>query len=270
MELKECNEGVNLTKYNTLSEYHDFLLRSVSSDTATTYRKAMDYLLQDQFLIDCRGLDIQKVLDKLRTMKYKNQYSKYKNAFLKFCDFQGIKLSNDILLELQFINLDKVKKRRKLKQRNLKDMKNKIKVTRDTKLKLSYEMLLETGLRVSELSNIKKEDCEILSEKLNFSIVGKGQQKQTVSISKKNNPTLFSNLLNLIADTDEKVFYSRNYLQMKAIEKGFACHDLRRAHAKLLYEDTKDINQVMQSLRHKNKKTTEIYLKSKINIDENT
>ena len=261
---------MDFTKYNTLGEYHDFLMRGTGSlDTATTYWKAVDYLLQDQILIDCRDLDVQKILEKLRKIKYKNQYSKYKNAFLKFCEFQGIRLSNDVLLEMQFMNLDKVKKRRKLKQRNLKNIKNKIKVTRDEKLKLSYEALLQTGLRVSELSQITKEDCKIINENLFISIVGKGQQKQTVSISKKDNPRLFDNLLKLIDETKEskKVFYSRNYLQKKAIEKGFACHDLRRAHAKLLFEETKDVNQVMKSLRHKNEKTTKIYLNSKIDIN---
>ncbi len=256
------------TKYNTLSDFHDFLLRGCAPSTAATYKKAVDFLLDEQYLIDWTDMDINSVIDKLQGMKYKNQYSKYKNAFLKFCDFLDIKLSNDILLKLDIANLDKKKKYRKMEPRKLEDIKNHLRGCKDKKLKLSYETMLATGLRVSELSQIKKTDCIVSNNNVQFFFTGKGQKKESVTINKADNMKLYTNLVELITGASEskKVFYSTNYLQTKASDMGFNCHDLRRAFAKITRKNNKDINVVKDAMRHTSTKNTKIYLNSKIDI----
>ena len=251
-------------KYNTLRDYETFLKGSLADSTAVSYRKCVDTLLQDQYLLDCKSLNPDLILPKFETMKHKNQYSKYKNAFLKFCEFQGIQLDNDFLLKLNLMKLDKKKKRRNLKEVDLKDINNHIRVIRDRKLKVSYQTLLATGLRVSELSQIQKEDCLIDSNKIELSFIGKGGNPESVSILKSENKSLYQNLSTLIYESNEKPFYSANYLQTNT--KGFGCHDLRRAFAKLDYQKNKDLKQTAEKMRHKNKKNTKIYTNSKVKI----
>lgn len=259
--------GRAIVKYNELNRYEKFLLKNYTPATAATYKKAVDFLLHDQYFLDCRTLDTDKVIQKLIAIKYKNQYSKYKNAFLKFCDFQGIEIQKNVLLELELIKTDKIKKRRKLKQIALKDIQNHIKVIQDKKLKLSFEMMLNTGLRVSELTQIKKEDCLVSKNSIEFSFIAKGGNIEKITFPFSQNERLFNNLTSLIENTHTgKIFYSTNYIQTKANEKGFHCHDLRRAFAKLDYKKNKNLEHTRVALRHTNVKNTKIYVNSKIKI----
>lgn len=253
-------------KYNTLREYETFLKGSMADSSAISYRKCVDTLLNDQYTADCRNMNFDLISQKFEAMKHKNPYSKYKNAFLKFCEFQGIKLDNEFLLKLNLSSLDKKKQHRKLKEVDLKDINNHIRVIRDKKLKLSYQTILSTGLRISELSQIEKDNCVIDSEKIEMSFIGKGGNQESVIVLKKENEALYQNLSLLICESKKKVFYSTNYLQTKATEKGFACHDLRRAFAKLEYEKNKSLNQTAEKMRHKSKKNTKIYTNSKVKI----
>ena len=252
-------------KYSAFILYRAWLSKKYTTATADTYCKAIDYLLKEQLLLDCRKMNIDSVVTKLKAMKYKNQYSKYKSAFILFCEFLDIKLSDIVISELQTMNTEKIKKRRRLKQTNLKDIKNRIKTIRDKKLKLSYETMLTSGLRVSELSQIKKEDCSINDNSIVMWFCAKGGNKESVVISDKR---IIDKLKDLINSTENnaKVYYSSNYLQTKARELGFMCHDLRRAFAKVSYQKYKDINKVTELLRHKNTNNTMIYLNSKIKI----
>ena len=256
-------------KYNTLLEYKKALVTGgLSSSTALTYYNAVCYLLEGQYLFDCKEMNIDTVLNKLRAFKYKGEYSKYKNAFVKLCDFLDIKLSADIISELDSMIVSKKKKYRKLKAVRLADIQNQIKIMKDKKLRLSYETLLSTGLRVSELSQIKRENCVVFDSEIELSFIGKGGKQEQVFVYKNNDESFFYDLCEHITShgIDEKIFYSSSYLQAKAHDKGFSCHDLRRAYAKIIFRDCKDINTVKQLLRHSKIKNTRLYLKSKVEI----
>lgn len=260
---------MDFTKYNTLAEYHEWLSLGSCDSTADTYTKELDSLLSDQYLIDCKKIDIEKVVEKLEAIKYKNKYSKSKNAFLKFADFLDIEISQHTLEKLNSLHSEKTKKYRKLKSVRLSDIDNKIKGIRDKKLKESFQTLLATGLRRSEIEQLDKDSCTISNTQIIFAFLGKGNRKEKAIIEKSENPKLYKDLVYRIDETpqDKKLFYSADYLEKKAKTKGFACHDLRRAYAKLEYKKTGDLEKVMKSLRHKNEKTTQIYLNSKVNID---
>jgi len=82
-------------------------------------------------------------------------------------------------------------------------------------------------------------------------------------------PVVYQRVREQIENTppDNKLFYSAIYLQNKAKKLGFKCHDLRRACAKLEYRKSKSKDEVMKKLRHSTPKTTDIYLKSRITIN---
>ena len=252
-------------KYNTINDYAEWLevgkyiaRAGLAPSTAKTYQKAIDFLLKDQYITDCHQLNIDMVLEKLTAMKYKNQFSKYKNAFLKFSEFLNLELSGENQHKLDKMMDAKIKKRRKLKGTKLKDIQHKIRVMQDKKLKSSYETMLYTGLRVSELAQIKKSNCIIHDKAIEFQFIGKGGKTEKVILYEEQSKRIFNDLRQLIDTTtpDRKIFYSVSYLQTNALKKDFQCHDLRRAFAKLTYQEHKDKEIVMRLLRHSKIKNT--------------
>lgn len=257
-------------KYNLLEDYKHFLIKSkgFSASTAKTYYSSLDALLKGQSLINT--IDVDKVIKKLSEINYKNYFSKSKNTFLYFLEFQNLSLSLEQKSKIKQLENNTKKKYRKLHEIDLKKMKNTINHLKNKKLKVSYLVMLDTGLRVSELSQIKKQDVNISNERIELSFIAKGGKPQKVKIVKKENNLLYESLKDLAENTGEthNVFYSSGYLQNQATKYGFACHDLRRACAKLEYKKTKSKQAVKNKLRHSKLKTTNIYLKSKVKFEE--
>jgi len=255
--------------HGTLREYRTYLEDFLQQETARTYTHRLGVLLQGQDLFQTvDNFDMDKVLEILSEIKYKNHFSQSKNALFYFCKFKNIKIDTKTIRKIEELEDKTKKKYRKLKKKNFKDIEKKIHYLRNKKMKLCYKVLITTGLRVSELSQIKKEDCNILENEITFHFLAKGGKKETSSLQKTENFKLFNDVLDLIKNTKpyKKVFYSANYLQMNAKKLGFSCHDLRRACAKLEYKKTKSKEATQQKLRHTNVKNTNIYLKSKIQI----
>jgi len=240
----------------------------LSAQTARTYANRLDILLANQSVTDTVGnLDMDKILDKLSEIKYKNHFSQSKNAFLHFCEFQRILLSDEVMGKIESLEKNTHKKYRKQKTVDFGEVDRKIKHIRNMKLKLSYQTIIATGLRVSELAGISPADCIVSDNEITFSVVAKGGNNETVTLLKNENPLLFQRLKEHVQNTKkDKLFYSTIYLQTKATELGFTCHDLRRAYAKLEYKKSKSKEDVQEKLRHASIKNTNIYLKSRVNI----
>ena len=206
------------------------------------------------------------ILNKLAGIKYKNRFSQYKNAFIHFCEFKNIPLSSDTLESIKMLEKHTRKKYRQLGPINYKEIAERIKRLKNEKLKLSYQTIIATGLRISELEGIIPADCTITAETITLAFIGKGGDKGTVIIQAVEYPELCQKISELIAKTqaDRKIFYSAIYLQKKAKELGFRCHDLRRICAILEYKKARKKSEVMRKLRHSNIKTTNIYLNNKI------
>lgn len=255
--------------YEVLNEYRAYLNETLSAETARTYTDRLGALLEGQSIINTmENFDMNLVLENLSKVKYKNYFSQSKNALLYFIKFQKLSLSGEQLQKIKNLENSTHKKYRKLKSQDYKVIKRKIEHLKNQKLKLSFQVLMTTGLRVSELSQIKKSDCVLTNDNIQFSFIGKGGKFQTVSLAKDENIKLYNTLKNMIETTkaNENLFYSSNYLQIKAKELNFTCHDLRRICSKLEYKKTKSKEAVKEKLRHSNMKTTELYLNSKIKL----
>ena len=229
------------------------------------YCNRIDKLIDTQ---NIGNLDISLIVDKLSEIKYKNYFSQYKNAFLYFLKFQQITLSNTNKERIEMLEKNLHKKYRKLKEVDFKVIDNKIKHIRNKKLKLSYQVMAEIALRVSEVAQIQKKDCISKEDTIMLCFIGLRGNKEEVVLKRSNNEKLFFDLQELIKKTNDnnKVFYSANYLQQKAKALGFTCSDLRRASAKIEYKKTKSKKAVQKKLRHKNIKATNTCLKSKVKI----
>lgn len=253
--------------YDVLDGYKQYLELSYRPQTVRTYCNRLKLLFVGQSILNTiEQLDIQKILDNLSCIKHKNEFSQSKNAFLHFLKYEKILLSDEQLKQLKTLENQTHKKYKKKKVINYKKIDQTIKHLKNKKLKLCYQTLLNTGLRVSELSQIAKNDCIVFSDSISFSFTGKGGKWQKITILRQDNTKLFDELKEHIStlQTSEKVFYSSNYLQSQANRLGFQCHDLRRICAKLEYKKARSKEEVKKKLRHDSVKNTNIYLRSEI------
>jgi len=256
-------------KYGVLREYRDWLCGRYSSETARTYYIRLDGLFKGRGAVNPVGqLDVASVIGELSKIRYKNHFSQAKNAFLHFCEFQHITLDQEHLEAIKTLEKNTRKKYRKLRPLVYKDVDSKIKHLENNKLKMSFEAMLNTGLRVGELEQVSPADCTIAGSGISLAFIGKGGNPETVIVSKDDDVKFYERLSGMIQQTkrDKKLFYSAIYLQIEAKKLGFTCHDLRRIFAKLEYRKTKNKDEVREKLRHTSIKTTNIYLRSKIMI----
>lgn len=256
-------------KYDVLQNYQEYLKKNNTNDTARVYYNRIDSLLEGQYLINnVNDIDLEKVIDKLKEVKYKNHFSQCKNALIHLYEFEGVAFPVQYMDKIKELESQTKKKYRKMKVVYYGELKKKIDYIRNKKLKLSYQTMLNTGLRIFELSQILKEECLISSELITFHFTGKGGHREKVELYKKDNIKLFEDLKELIENTQDnkRVFYSVSYLQNQAKKHGFTCHDLRRTYAKLEYKKTKSKKHVKEKLRHTSIKNTNIYINSKIKL----
>lgn len=253
--------------YNLLREYRQWLEGVYAAQTAETYYKRLSNLFEGQPLTDTTSrLDIDKVMEILQGIKYKNHFSQTKNAFLHFCKFQNINLSVDTLMKIRQLERDTKKKHRRIKPIDFNEVDKTINHIKNKKLKLCFQVMMATGLRVSEISSITKDGCIALNNNIAFNFVAKGGEKDTIILLQIEYLELTDDIKELImnAKADKKIFYSAVYLQMKAKEHGFTCHDLRRIFARLEYKKCGSKVEVAEKMRHTNIKNTSRYLRCKI------
>lgn len=225
---------------------------------------------------DCSKIDVSSLITKLSHIHYKNHFSQSKNALLYFCKCYHINIDSRQLKDIERFQQQVKKKYRKATKAEYPKIKRTIDRLKNKKLKVSFLTMIETGLRVSELSQIKVSDCMVSAEKIGFSFIGKGGKKAFSTISKKDNPPLYMCLKDTIyyyrnkGLDNKRLFYSSQYLQQKAKLYGFSCLDLRRISAKLEYQKSKSKHQVRNKLRHAKIKTTDIYLDSSVKMKDKT
>lgn len=268
-----ANENVTggiAMKYDVLQAYKCYLLDHYCPTTAQTYYNCLENLLVGQSIFyTIEKLDISKILYNLSKIRYKSYFSQYKNALFHFLTFQNITLSNEQLETIKSLEKCTHKKYRKQKEKSFYEIDKEIRNIKNNKMRLSYQVLMYTGLRVSELSQITTHDTYITSDTIQFSFTGKGGKRESVILSKIDHDKLFHELCDHIKTTkdDKKIFYSANYLQANAKKNfKFSCHDLRRIYAKQLFAQTQNKQEVKEKLRHQSIKTTKIYLNSKIKM----
>jgi integrase len=226
-------------------------------------------LFEGQSITDTiKNLDIDKVINQLAKIHHKNYFSQSKNAFLRFCQFQNINLSKEAIEQIKELETKTHKKYRTQKEIDYQAIDRTIKHMKNQKFKLSYRLMLATGLRVAELSQLTSNDCTITDTAIGFSFIGKGGSKELVQLTKTEQPKFYCSIKQHIEKTQQskKLFYSLDYLQTNAKKLGFSCHDLRRIFAKLEYQKGKSKEEVKEKLRHSSMKTTNRYLNSKIKL----
>lgn len=137
------------------------------------------------------------------------------------------------------------------------------------KSKLIIQFLYSTGLRVSELVNLKKTDLN-LQEKIGIVKQGKGKKDRMFILSEKlisdikaylnehpTNTYLFSKTAPLTTRNIQKII--KITAQKAKINKKVTPHTLRHSYATHLLESGTDIRLIQTLLGHENLNTTQIY-----------
>ncbi len=137
------------------------------------------------------------------------------------------------------------------------------------KSRLMMAMLYSSGLRVSELVNLKKNDLS-LSEKMGWVRKGKGKKDRLFSLS-ENLCTEIKNYLdqhpeNIYVFSKDKPLTTRNIQKIiqkiaknSGIQKRVTPHTLRHSFATHLLESGIDIRVIQVLLGHSNLSTTQLY-----------
>ena len=145
----------------------------------------------------------------------------------------------------------------------------KINAIEDEKLKFAYRLMKVSGLRVSEVAMLERQDLQFKENQLLVHVRhGKGGSNGVVTCLA--DPYLVSKLKNYVADKSEgeRLFYSASVMKKKAWKLEIECHDLRRISAityhKQLRSEGKSVEEAdeltKQFLRHERFSTTKRYL----------
>ena len=271
---------------NVLTEYFDYLKsKSLSENTIKNYFRDLieyfNYLNQNNlsafksikpehirkmlsFLID-RGFSKLSISRKISAIK---SYL----TFLEKFNYSSDNFSELITIPKKTRSLPKVMTEKEINQLIKHVEINTKKNLRDDAL---IELLYSTGLRVTEVANLKIGDINF--EKSEIKILGKGNKQRVVIFNNKSKEKIIKYLKNdkrLISLNTGALFQNKykqslsprsiqrllkKYLNFSGINSKYSTHTLRHTFATHLLEGGADIKVIQQLLGHSSPETTKIY-----------
>ena len=214
---------------------------------------------------------IEKGFSKLSISRKISAIKSYINYLEKF-NYSADNYSELITIPKKTRNLPKVMTEKEINQL-IKHVEINIKKNfRDDAL---IELLYSTGLRVSEIANLKMGDIDF--EKSEIKILGKGNKQRVVIFNNKSKEKIIKYLKNdkrFISLKTEALFQNKfkkalsprsiqrllkKYLNFSGINSKYSTHTLRHTFATHLLEGGADIKVIQQLLGHSSPETTKIY-----------
>lgn len=262
-------------RYDVLLPLKEELERTCKSpQTAKTYYQAVKNALENQQFDRPGEIDPGKIKESLTAIRSASELSAAKNG-LKM--LQALYSEVRIPEEEWFQEVQGTKTRRRKTRAEpiqLESIKHKINALKDDRLKLAYRTALNSGLRVSELADLKPGDLQFKEGARIGYVVRRGKGGKPRELVGLPDPYLHERLQQLMTATppDQRLFYSNSHLRKRAYELEFECHDLRRVNAQdyrrfvrgeglSAYEAN---GAVMESLGHTRFRTTARYLRKKV------
>ena len=216
---------------------------------------------------DINSDDIKEYLFYLKKKKLANATLNVAINAIKFYYTQ-------ILKRKFFVNKEifRTKKAQKLPEvLTKKEIKRILLTIQNVKHKLLLALMYSSGLRVSEIVNVKVKDLDFENQMLKIR-QAKGAKDRTTIMSKKvanvlqkytknKNDHIFENLKGgkLSQRSVQKIFAQA--LKKSKIKTQASCHSLRHSFATHLLENGTDIRYIQELLGHKRLDTTQIYTK---------
>ena len=256
-----------------LEKYEDALnhlvqRKELSEDSSRTYLSCLNVLHKN-----CGECDLEKLSEFLiENINSRNQFMKYVSAIRKYEQLvlkqeKGILYGNP---EIELFNHFKENNVLKSKVPNLPEDKilRKINGLKNEKLKYALRLQLKSGLRVSEIADLDKNDFEFENGKIKVYVRhGKGNKARKVNVIEDD--YLYCRLQRYIDEcTEDKLFYTKDSLRKRAAKYGIETHDLRRHNARERMKiemnrgnTRKKAKKIVQrELGHETTRTTDIYV----------
>lgn len=255
--------------------------RVKNKNTRKNYIYEINKAFRNQEFDSIDQFDYEKLKDYFSKIKTKRSASALKCSLKHFS-----KVFTDFRYHVYERNFRKeVKKKSARRSKKWKSFKlstalRKINSIGDKKLKLGYRTIFASGLRVEELSDLKKRDLLFKDGKLLVSVEdGKYGKKRVVETIKDSYLEKSLKEYTKMLKDDDRLFYKVDHIISKASENGFMSHDLRRAFSKIIFNsfykkgdsDSKEkaISEVKKRLGHeKNTTTYKKYLSRKVDFDK--
>ena len=137
----------------------------------------------------------------------------------------------------------------------MKDFAKILKGTKKPKHRLAFKLAMLTGLRISEVVNLKPEDVDF-ERNYFFVRTGKGEKDRYIPIPKP----LLKDLKNLPVNLKVRALeYAIKRIAKKAINKNIHFHTLRHSAATFWLSQKMDIRKIQVLLGHSSLNTTMIY-----------
>ncbi|MEC8750112.1 MAG: site-specific tyrosine recombinase/integron integrase [Chloroflexota bacterium] len=272
--------------YKILSKYFDYLeSKSLSDNTVKNYfRDLIDYFIYLKLndLSPTKSIEpkhIRKMLSFLidkgfSKVSISRKISAIKSyiTFLEKFNYSKNNYSELISIPKKSKSLPKVMTKKEVSQLIKHVEMNTKKNLRDDAL---IELLYSTGLRVSEVANLKLKDINL--KKSEIKILGKGNKERIVIFNNKSKEKIISYLKNdkrYISIKTEALFQNKfkealstrsiqrilkKYLNFSGINSKYSTHTLRHTFATHLLEGGADIKVIQQLMGHSSPETTKIY-----------
>ena len=262
LESKSLSENTVKNYFRDLIDYFIYLKQNDLSPTKSIEPKYIRKMLS--FLID-KGFSKVSISRKISAIK------SYINFLEKF-NYSKNNYSELISIPKKSKSLPKVMTKKEISQLIKHVEMNTKKNLRDDAL---IELLYSTGLRVSEVANLKLKDIKL--EKSEIKILGKGNKERIVIFNNKSKEKIIRYLKNdkrYISIKTEALFQNKfkealstrsiqrilkKYLNFSGINSKYSTHTLRHTFATHLLEGGADIKVIQQLMGHSSPETTKIY-----------
>ncbi len=269
-----------------LSKYFDYLeSKSLSENTVKNYfRDLIDYFIylkqndlsptksiEPKYIRKMLSFLIGKGFSKISISRKISAIKSYINFLEKF-NYSKNNYSELIRIPKKSKSLPKVMTKKEISQLIKHVEMNTKKNLRDDAL---IELLYSTGLRVSEVANLKLKDINL--KKSEIKILGKGNKERIVIFNNKSKEKIIRYLKNdkrYISIKTEALFQNKfkealstrsiqrilkKYLNFSGINSKYSTHTLRHTFATHLLEGGADIKVIQQLMGHSSPETTKIY-----------
>ncbi|MDD3520077.1 MAG: site-specific tyrosine recombinase XerD [Actinomycetota bacterium] len=274
-----------------ISEFNDYLKfeKMLSDNTINSYIRDINIFFNyiEFEKIDVLNMKYEEILELLKS--FHNRYSETTISRLlsSIRSFYRFALKNELIQSNPFYEIKNPKKAYSLlevlEEREIQDFLNSIPFSSKLQLRdrAMFELLYSSGLRVSEIVNLKLNNIDYENSMLRF--IGKGNKERMVPIGRTSQEFLTSYVkaarpkihpINVNKKTSDYVFLNKNgnrltrqgfwkilkkYEKKINPEKNIYPHLFRHSFATHLLQNGADLRLVQELLGHSSISTTQIY-----------
>ncbi len=269
-----------------VTEYIEYLkyAKKLSENTLISYAKELDVFesyFSKKNLLELREDDIKKFLENLDNLELtsntRSHYLTVINSFYHFC------LKEDYITKNPCENILLPKVNKKLPEVLTYEETDRLlniplNTPYDFRTKAMLELMYGSGLRVSELINLKFNNIDFKNDSIR--ILGKGSKERIVPINEtskkylslymdkyrpllikkgKNTDNIFLNNRGLVITRQGFFKILKSLCQKASIKKNISPHTLRHSFATHLLQNGADLRIIQELLGHSDIATTQIY-----------